>query len=280
MVGEGVTTLNVQDKVGVSPVRYSCLKCRYCKMTHTQMCEERIYLYGEGFFGGYCTHVQIDHNWAVKVPSGLDLQQLPPLLCAGVTTYGPLKRFQKVGAKCAVLGIGGLGHLGIQFANKMGMRVTAFTTRLHTIDALRKLGAADASHSTDKESLKKEEGKYDVVLSTLYIEDPELYQLHQRLTKPGGVHIMVGVPDNSAIYQLDTEYLVNNEITLAGSNVGSIKEVAEMMQFAADYGIESVNEHFDFGDFPKALHRAEKEHPHYRCVINVVDWAKKNGFDK
>lgn len=91
---------------------------------------------------------------------------------------------------------------------------------------------------------------------------------------------MLGAPNAEVEYKIDTEYLVSQEITVAGSNVGSIIEVKDMLEFSAHYGIKSVNEYFSFEDFPKALHRAEKENPKYRCVINVTDWAKKNGFDK
>lgn len=243
------------------------------------MCDNRIYLYGE-HFGGYCTHMQIDNNWAIKVPEGLDLKELPPLLCAGITVYAPLKRYQKVGATCAVLGIGGLGHLAIQYANKLGMKVTAFTTRTNNIESLKQLGANDAQSSINLEELKQNEGKYDLVVSTLYIDNAELYRAHQRLTKPGGIYIMLGAPNASATYEIDNEYLINNEIIVAGSNVGSINEVKEMLEFSAYYDVKSQNEYFSFEDFPKALHRAEKEVPRYRAVVNVTDWAKKNGFDK
>jgi alcohol dehydrogenase (NADP+) len=100
--------------------------------------------------------MQIDHNWAIKIPQGLDIKEVPPLLCAGVTVYAPLKRYNKIGGKCAVLGIGGLGHLAIQYANKLGMKVTAFTTRLNNIESLQQLGANDAQHSVSEEELKKQ----------------------------------------------------------------------------------------------------------------------------
>jgi D-arabinose 1-dehydrogenase-like Zn-dependent alcohol dehydrogenase len=205
---------------------------------------------------------------------------LPPLLCAGITVYAPLKRYQKIGAKCAIIGIGGLGHVAIQFANKLGMIVTAFTTKINNVDSLKQLGANDIQNSTNLEELANNEGKYDIVLSTLFIDNPVLYKLHQRLTKPQGVHIMVGIPDNDAIYKIDNDYLINNEITIAGSNVGSINEVKEMLQFIAYYGIKSINEYFSFDNLPKAFHRAEKENPKYRAVVNVTDWARNNGFDK
>ena len=117
--------------------------------------------------------MQIDHNWAIKVPQGLHdrLHELPPILCAGITVYAPLKRYARPGATCAIVGIGGLGHLGIQFANKLGMKVTAFTTKVNNTQSLYQLGAADAQHSVDEAELKKNEGKYDIVLSTLYIDN-------------------------------------------------------------------------------------------------------------
>lgn len=191
-------------------------------MEHTQMCKNRIYLYGLEF-GGYATHMQIDHNWAIKMPQGLDLKEAPPLLCAGVTVYAPLKRYNKIGAKCAVIGIGGLGHLAVQFANKLGMEVTAFTTRLGNAPFLRQLGASDVQHSTDPNLLRSNEGKYDIVVSTLFIEDVSLFKLHQKLTKREGVYLMLGAPPSKIAYEIDNTYLVDNEITVAGSNVGSIK---------------------------------------------------------
>ncbi len=99
--------------------------------------------------------MQINNNWAIKIPEGLDLKEVPPLLCAGVTVYAPIKRFHKIGGSCAVLGIGGLGHLAIQYANKLGMNVTAFTTRLNNLPSLKEMGAYDAQHSTNEEELKK-----------------------------------------------------------------------------------------------------------------------------
>ena len=119
-----------------------------------------------------------------------------------------------------------------------------------------------------------------MVVSTLFIGDTNLHKLHQRLTKPKGTFVMVGAPPVSDPYIIDNEYLVNKEITIAGSNVGSIRDVADMLEFVAHYDVKSVNEYFAFEDFNKAFYRMEKEAPRYRCVVNVTDWAKKNGFDK
>lgn len=122
--------------MGVSPIRYSDGTCQYCLRGETNLCDDREFLYGN-YFGGYATHLQIDHNWVFVVPKGMRIEAIPPLLCAGVTVFAPLKRYQKVGATCAIIGIGGLGHLAIQYANKLGMKVTAFTTKTENIASLK-----------------------------------------------------------------------------------------------------------------------------------------------
>ena len=129
LLGKDVTTLKKGDVVGVSPVRWSCMKCENCLKQRTNLCDDRVYLYGGEHFGGYCTHVQINHHWAWPVPKDLKLESAPPILCAGLTVYAPLRRHGKAGDRCAVIAIGGLGHLAIQYASKMGMKVTAFTTK-------------------------------------------------------------------------------------------------------------------------------------------------------
>ena len=105
------------------------------------MCDDRVYLYGEGYFGGYATHIQIDWNWTIPYPEGLDLSKAAPLFCAGLTVYAPFKRFAKPGQTCAVVGIGGLGHLAIKYAKKLGLKVTAFTTKTNSPAQFYQLGA-------------------------------------------------------------------------------------------------------------------------------------------
>ncbi len=115
-----MTLVKIGDRVGISPIRYSDGSCEYCQKGDTNLCNERVFLYGE-HFGGYASHMQIDENWVFHIPVGMDITKMPPLLCAGITTYAPIKRYQKVGGTCAVIGIGGLGHLAVQYANKLGM---------------------------------------------------------------------------------------------------------------------------------------------------------------
>lgn len=117
-------------------------------------------------------------------------------------------------------------------------------------------------------------------MNTLFVNDSDVYKSHQKLTAPGGVYVGVGAPNTDCKFHLEHEYLSKNQVKIAGSNVASIETGCDSLRFAAEYNVEPVCEHFNFEDFNKALHRAEKEGPKFRCVINVTDWAKKNGFDK
>jgi len=149
------------------------------------VCNKREFLYNP-HFGGYSTHIQLPAKMTFRLPETFRDDVGAPLLCAGVTVFAPILRNYNADFKCAVIGIGGLGHLALQYASKMGMRVTAFTTSFNKSAELHRLGASDLSHSVDLESLKKEEGKYDLVLNTLHTGDNAVFTAHQRLTKPGG----------------------------------------------------------------------------------------------
>jgi len=124
-----VNNVKVGDIVGVTPLRKCCLKCSYCLKGLTNLCDDRIFLYNDGYFGGYSTHIQLDSNWVFPIPQNLPLNKVAPILCAGVTVYSPLKRHFKPNCTCAIIGIGGLGHFAIQYANKLGMTVSAFTSK-------------------------------------------------------------------------------------------------------------------------------------------------------
>ncbi len=134
--------------------------------------------------------------------------------------------------------------------------------------------------SIDLESLKSNEGKYDLVINTLFIDNEEIYKSYQHLTAPEGVYVMLGLPSITTEFKIDLDYMIQNEITTAGSIVGSIKDVKEMLEFSHNHNIECYTETYTFDKFNEAVHRAEKERPIFRVVINVTDWAKQNGFDK
>jgi D-arabinose 1-dehydrogenase-like Zn-dependent alcohol dehydrogenase len=145
---------------------------------------------------------------------------------------------------------------------------------------LRKIGVSHVQSSIDLESLKSNEGKYDLVINTLFIDNEEIYKSYQHLTAPGGVYVMLGLPSSTTEFKIDLDYMIQNEITTAGSIVGSMKDVKEMLEFSHNHNIECSTETYTFDKFNEAVHRAEKERPIFRVVINVTDWAKQNGFDK
>lgn len=114
----------------------------------------------------------------------------------------------------------------------------------------------------------------------LFVDDPALYTAHQRLVAPGGVYVILGVPALGAKYQVDAQYLIDNEIGVVGSCGSSIADAKEMLGVTANHDIKCKNEHFEFENFPKAFERSEKGNPRFRVVVHVEEWAKKNGFDK
>lgn len=198
-----------------------------------------------------------------------------------MTTFAPIQRNAKKGYKCGIIGIGGLGHLALQWAKNMEMEVTAFTTSgSDRGEELKKLGADHISHSTDLKSLKGEEGKYDLICNTIFKEAPEQYMAYQRLVKNGGVFVQIGAPNTKSSLPLDFMNLILGQKRIEGSIIGSCTEVTQVLEFAAKHKIVPTVEKVNFEDFPKAFQKLEHGRPHYRMVVDVTSWAKKNGFDK
>ncbi|CAD8158154.1 unnamed protein product [Paramecium pentaurelia] len=279
-VGTGVTKFKVGDKVGCNPQRWMCQTCELCKKGDNQLCSQNIGLYDDNNFGGYSTHIQVAERMVFRIPDGFNDALGSPLLCAGVTVFAPLKRYYKPNYSCAVIGIGGLGHLAVQYAAKLGMTVTAFTTSKNREQEIKKLGASNLSSSIDVESLKAEQGKYDIVINTLYIENEEVFKSHQRLTAPTGTYIQVGAPPSKVNFKLDHAYIILNQIRVAGSLIGNYDETQEMLEFSAQNNVYPIVETFEFEEFPKAFDRMEKAQAKFRCVVNVGKWAQANGLWK
>lgn len=137
--------------------------------------------------------------------------------------------------------------MAVQFAAKMGMEVTAFTTSMKERAAeFKDLGAHSTSHSTDLEQLAKEEGKYHLVVNTLFVSDEKVYKAHQRLVRPGGTIVILGVPDAKVELVLDLPYIMSNNIRVAGSLIGSAKDVEDMLKFCSNYGVAPLCEQMGF----------------------------------
>ena len=281
-VGKNVKKFKVGDRVAYGPFRDSCDQCKDCKRGDDNLClnmgsKKGIY---DEYWGGYSTALQHPAKWGFKVPESLPSDRAPPLMCAGVTVHAPLARFAKPGDKVAVIGIGGLGHLAVMYANKFGCHVTAFSSTPGKEEFIKKLGAHEVISSSDPAALEKAASEYDVVINSLSISNSKIWGLYLNLTAPGGTFVQVGAPPVDEFFSFNAFQIISKNISIAGSIVGSRKETEAMLEFSARHNILPLVEFFGFEDFPKALDTLENGRPTFRCVVNVEEWSKKNGFFK
>jgi alcohol dehydrogenase (NADP+) len=279
-VGKDVKDFKKGDKVGFGTLRAVCESCNYCKTNKEPLCQdvkEEKFTYGY-HWGGYSTQLQQPANFFFKLPEKLDLAKSAPLLCAGITVYNPIKQYLKKGMKTAVIGVGGLGHLAVQFMAKMGHHVTGVTNSLSKAEFIKSLGAADVVSSNDVDQFAKHAGKYDFIINTLPVSSG--FDQYLGLTAPGGYFCQVGLPDVAEKVSFCINPLVINEIHLVGSIVGSRDDTNEMLELCAKENIYPLCEEFDFEDFDKAFDKLENGRPHFRCVVDCGKYAKKHNIFK
>jgi len=196
-----------------------------------------------------------------------------PLLCAGVTVFAPLKKYLNPGDKVAVLGIGGLGHLAVQYASKMGHEVTAFTSSNDKNEYIYNLGAKYVVDINNVEELKKHASEFDVTMNTLPHSKDFSHLIS--MTGPEGKFVQMGAPENNDNLNFSARLLLRNEVNLVGSIVGSRQNVSDMLEFSVKNNIYPSCEEFPFENFDKALDRIENGRPKFRCVVNVKDYKLK-----
>ena len=231
--------------------------------------------YGDMYWGGYATVIQQPADFAFKLPEGLDEKSAPPLFCAGVTTYAPLAKYCKAGDEVAVLGIGGLGHLAVQFAKAMGCKVTAFSGSKEKEEFIKELGAERVISSSDSKALSSEMYKYRMVINTLPTSDEKLLNAYLGIVKPNGYFVQVGMPPAQMKFVVDPVVLVSKQIHFIGSYIGSRKEISEMLEFAAKNKIQPKCEFFEFEEFPRAFEKLVNGRPFFRCVVKCQGYFKK-----
>ena len=240
--GKLVSRFKVGDVVAVGCMVDSCRECEYCKEGLEQYCEPGKTLtfnspdkyLGTQTFGGYSESIVVDQNFVLRVPTNLDLAATAPLLCAGITTYSPLRHWKVVpGQKVGVIGLGGLGHMGIKIAKAMGADVIVFTTSPSKSADAKKLGADDVIISTDKEQMKKYTKKLHFILDTVSAE--HLIDPYLRLLKIDGNMVLVGAPMEPL--PVTSFRLINGRRSFAGSNIGGIAETQEMLDFCAKHNL-------------------------------------------
>jgi uncharacterized zinc-type alcohol dehydrogenase-like protein len=279
-VGSNVTKLKVGDFAAVGCLVDSCRECASCKDDLEQYClngftgtyNGKDKHMGTQTFGGYSEKVVVDEHFVLKVPANLDLAATAPLLCAGITTWSPLRHW-KVGkdSKVAVVGLGGLGHMAIKLAKGLGAEVTLFSrTASKTKDAF-ELGADAVVISSDNDHMNSVKGKFDLIIDTVpYVHDVNPYVATLNIS---GTLVLVG-------YLGGLEPIVNSvpmilgRKSIAGSLIGGLAETQEMLDFCGDHNIVSDIELINIQDINEAYERMLKSDVHYRFVIDMASLKK------
>lgn len=281
-LGADVKDFKIGDRVAFGPERFFCTKCTRCEAKEDNLCtgdvgDEAKFLY-DPYFGGYATHIQAPAVTCFKVPENLPSDRAPPLLCAGVTLFAPLVRWGSKEAKVAVIGIGGLGHLGVKFAAAMGYHVTAFTSKpKEKEEEIKKMGAEAVASSVDFKELESLAGKFDLVLNTVYTKQHDLFNAWVKLARKGGTCCQLAVPSrHEPNPPIDIAYIVLNAINYCGSIVGSVKETTDMLNFAAKHNILPDCEIFEWEDFQKGFDKCRTGTAKYRAVVHMAGYADKN----
>ena len=274
-VGDNVKDFNVGDTVGVGCMVDSCRECSSCEKGLEQYClNGMVPTYnGEDLhdksitYGGYSEKIVVSDRFVVRVSEKLDPAKAAPLLCAGITTYSPLRHFgvQK-GHKVGVIGMGGLGHMGVKFAKAMGAEVTIFTRSESKVSEAKKQGADHVIISTDDKQMEAAAETFDFLLDTV----PVQHDLNPYINclKVDGTHILVGLlePVDPA---LQAGALVMKRRVLAGSLIGGIPETQEMLDFCAEHSIHCDIEMMDIQNINDAFVRMKKGDVKYRFVIDM-----------
>jgi alcohol dehydrogenase (NADP+) len=271
--GSHVTKYKVGDTVGVGCLVDSCRECENCKEDLEQYCPGGVYTYN-GMerdtkaitYGGYSNQIVCDENYVLKVSDKLPLEKVAPLLCAGITTYSPLRHWNvKAGDKVAIIGLGGLGHMGVKFAVSFGADVTVLSTSPSKEKDAFKLGAHNFTLTTDEEQVKTLSNQFDFILDTL--SAPHDYNMYLNMLRRDGSMVCVGLPVAPA--QVPAFTLVFQRRHLAGSLIGGIAETQEMLDYCAEHNITSDVEVIPISDIEKAYERMEKSDVKYRFVIDM-----------
>ncbi|MET0329997.1 MAG: NAD(P)-dependent alcohol dehydrogenase [Dyella sp.] len=274
-VGSEVSKFKVGDMAGVGCMVDSCRECANCKEDLEQFCAQgATFTYaskdrqdGSVTQGGYSSHIVVDQAFTLHIPESLDPAAAAPLLCAGITTYSPLKHWKiGKGHKVGVVGLGGLGHMALKLAHAFGATVVQFTTsESKRADALR-LGADDVVMSNDPAQMAKHAGTFDFILDTVSAKhDLDVYL---QMLKRDGTMTLLGVPEQPAT--LGAAPLIFGRRQLAGSLIGGVAETQEMLNFCAEHGIVSDIETIRIQDVNEAYERMLKSDVKYRFVIDMA----------
>lgn len=272
-VGKNVKRFKVGDLAGVGCFVDSCRECPPCMDGDEQYCEVGMNTtYGgkekDGTltYGGYSTQIVVDENYTLQISKKLPLNQVAPLLCAGITTYSPLRHWNaKKGDRVAVVGLGGLGHMAVKLAASMGAEVTVLSTSKSKEKDAKKLGAHEFEITSDANTFSKLESRFNIIINTISAQHD--YNQYLQLVAKDGVMVVVGVPPNPS--NIAAFNLIGNRRSLAGSLIGGIRETQEMLDYCADKNISSDIEMIQMKDINAAYERMLRGDVKYRFVIDT-----------
>ena len=273
-VGAHVKKFKEGDTAGVGCMVDSCRTCANCEEDLEQFCDNLTFTYnspdkhvGGMTFGGYSDSIVVDEAFVLQVPQNLNLAAVAPLLCAGITTYSPLRRHNVTeGQKVGVVGLGGLGHMGVKLAKAFGAHVVVFTTSPNKVEDALRLGADEVVNSKNADEMKKHLNSFHFILDTVSAQhDINAYLL---LLKRDGNLTQVGVPAEPL--SLNVSSLIFGRRSLSGSLIGGIKETQEMLDFCGKHNITSDIELIPIQNINQAYDRLVKSDVKYRFVIDMA----------
>ena len=274
-IGSAVEKYQVGDLVGVGCLVDSCRTCPSCQQGLEQYCEGGNVPTYNGqdrhdqlpTFGGYSTSIVSSEDFVIKIPEHLDVSAVPPLLCAGITTWSPLKHWNVgKGSKVAVVGLGGLGHMAIKLAHALGAEVTLFTRSANKIEDAKKLGADHVIMSNDNEQMKAVNNTFDLIIDTV----PNVHDLNPYIPTLhlNGTLVLVGYL-GKLDSMLNISPMIRGRKSIAGSLIGGIKETQELLDFCGEHNITSEVELIQMQEINEAFTRMENSDVKYRFVIDM-----------
>jgi uncharacterized zinc-type alcohol dehydrogenase-like protein len=276
-VGSKVSKFKVGDKAGVGCFVDSCRHCPECQKGLEQYCTQGLVLTyncrehdGTLTMGGYSDKIVVNENYVLRMPEKLPLDACAPLLCAGITLYSPLMHWQAgPGKKVAIVGLGGLGHMGVKIAHALGAEVTVLSQSLNKQKDAKRLGADHYYATSDPETFKKLQGSFDLIINTVSAELDWNHYLS--LLKVDGAMVVVGAPEKPT--PIASFSLILGRHSLAGSAIGGIQETQEMLDFCAKHNLVSDIEVVPIQKVDEAYERVLKSDVRYRFVIDMASLA-------
>jgi len=281
-VGTRVTRYKVGDRAAVGNFIDSCRKCRNCQKGLEQYCVERAtWTYNSverddrktPTQGGYSNKIVVDENYVLRIPENIPMDRAAPLLCAGITLYSPLMHWKAgPGKKVGIIGLGGLGHIGVKIAHTLGAEVTVLSHSLKKQEEAKKMGADYFYDTSDRETLKKLKGYFDIIINTVSVElDSDKYM---KLLDVDGTMIVVGLPEKEI--QIAPFSLVAARHSLAGAAIGGIRETQEMLDFCSNKNVACDIELIPIQKVNEAYDRVVKSDVRYRFVIDMKSLDSKD----